>query len=224
MTILVTGSTGTIGSQVVQRLARQSVRTRALVRDDASKVKVPAGVEPVQGDMTDVASMRAVLKGIDTLFLLNAAVPDETTQALGTLDLAREAGIRRIVYFSVFNNALFDDVPPFASKYLVERAIDAQAVPATVLRPAVFMQNDLILRDALKVGIYLWPIGSAGVAMVDVRDIADAVAAELLRREAVTPSTAPHHNRACRSRHADRGGDSGDLGLRDRQGGSIRRR
>jgi len=41
MTILVTGSTGTIGSQVVQRLARQSVRTRALVRDDASKVRSP---------------------------------------------------------------------------------------------------------------------------------------------------------------------------------------
>jgi hypothetical protein len=40
MTILVTGSTGTIGSQVVQRLAGQSIQTRALVRDDASKVKV----------------------------------------------------------------------------------------------------------------------------------------------------------------------------------------
>jgi uncharacterized protein YbjT (DUF2867 family) len=47
MTILVTGSTGTIGSHVVQRLAGQSVRIRALVRDDASKVKVPADVEPV---------------------------------------------------------------------------------------------------------------------------------------------------------------------------------
>jgi uncharacterized protein YbjT (DUF2867 family) len=46
MTILVTGSTGTIGSQVVQRLTGQSERIRALVRDDASKVKVPAGVEP----------------------------------------------------------------------------------------------------------------------------------------------------------------------------------
>lgn len=43
MTILVTGSTGTIGSQVVQRLAGQSVRIRALVRDDASKVKGPRG-------------------------------------------------------------------------------------------------------------------------------------------------------------------------------------
>jgi uncharacterized protein YbjT (DUF2867 family) len=187
MTILVTGSTGTIGSQVVQRLAGQSARVRALVRGDASKVKLPAGVEPVPGDMTDVASMRAALKGVDTLFLLNAVASDEVTQALVTLGLAREAGIQRIVYFSVFNSALFDDVPHFAGKYLVERVIDAQAFPATVLRPAYFMQNDLMFRDALMAGIYRWPIGGVGVTMVDIRDIADAAVAELLRRE-----RAPH--------------------------------
>ena len=59
--------------------------------------------------------MRTVLKGVDTLFLLNAAAPDEVTQALVTLDLGREVGIQRIVYFSVFNSALFDDVPHFAA-------------------------------------------------------------------------------------------------------------
>jgi uncharacterized protein YbjT (DUF2867 family) len=187
MTILVTGRTGTIGSQVVQRLAGQSVRIRALVRDDASKVKVPAGVEPVQGDMTDVVSMRTALEGVDTLFLLNAASPGEVTQALLTLDLAREAGVQRIVYSSVFNSALFDDVPHFASKHLAERVIDAQALPATVLRPAAFMQNDLMLRDALKAGVYPQPIGGVGLAMVDTRDIAEAAAVELLRRE-----RAPH--------------------------------
>ncbi len=133
--------------------------------------------------MMDVTSVRAALKGIDTLFLINAVVPDETTQALLTLDLAREAGVQRIVYFSVLNSALFDDVPHFAGKHLIERVIDAQAIPATVLRPAYFMQNDLVLRDALKDGIYPQPIGGAGVAMVDARDIADAAAAELLRRE-----------------------------------------
>jgi len=173
MTILVTGSTGTIGSQVLQRLVGQSAQIRALVRDDASRVKVPAGVEPVQADMMDVASMRTALKGVDTLFLLNAVAADEVTQALVTLDLAREAGIQRIVYFSVFNSALFDDVPHF----------DAQAIPATVLRPAYFMQNDLMFRDALKAGVYPQPIGSVGVTMVDIRDIADAAVAELLRRE-----------------------------------------
>ena len=63
MTILVTGSTGNIGSQIVQQLAGQSAQIRALVRGGASEVKVRAGVEPVQGDMTDVASMRMLLKG-----------------------------------------------------------------------------------------------------------------------------------------------------------------
>lgn len=186
MTILVTGSTGKIGSQVVQRLSDRGAKVRAFARD-ASKLKVPANAEPVQGDLTDVTSIRAALKGVDTLFLLNAVVPDETTQALLTLDLAREAGIQRIVYFSVFNSVLFDDVPHFAGKHLIERVIDAQAIPATVLRPAGFMQNDLALRDALKAGIYPTPMGGVGVALVDVRDIADAAAAELLRRE-----QAPH--------------------------------
>ena len=186
MTILVTGSTGQIGSQVVQRLAERGAGVRAFARD-AAKLKVPASVEPVQGDMTDAASVRAALSGADTLFLINAVVADETTQALLTLDLAREAGIQRIVYFSVFNSALFDDVPHFAGKNLVERVIDAQAIPATVLRPAYFMQNDLVFRDALKAGVYPQPVGGVGVAMVDARDIADAAAAELLRRE-----PAPH--------------------------------
>lgn len=186
MTILVTGSTGTIGSQIVQRLAGAGSRVRALARDTA-KARVPAGVEPVQGDMSDVASMREALQGVDTLFLLNAVIPDETTQALVTLDLAREAGIQRIVYFSVFNSTLFDDVPHFAGKHLVERVIDTQAIPATVLRPAYFMQNDLMFKDALEAGAYPQPIGGIGLAMVDARDIADAAAAELLRRE-----RAPH--------------------------------
>jgi hypothetical protein len=49
------------------------------------------------------------------------------------------------------------------------------------------MQNDLIFRGALKADIYTWPIGGVGVTMVDIPDIADAVMAELLRRE-----RAPH--------------------------------
>jgi uncharacterized protein YbjT (DUF2867 family) len=186
MTILVTGSTGTIGSLVLQRLAQHDKPVRALTRD-TSRLKAPSGVEPVKGDMADPASMREALRGVETLFLLNAVVPDETTQALITLDLAREAGIRRIVYLSVFNSSLFDDVPHFAGKHLVERVIDAQAIPATILRPAYFMQNDVMFREALQAGIYPQPIGDLGIAMVDARDIADAAAAELLRR-----SRAPH--------------------------------
>lgn len=188
MSILVTGSTGTIGRQVVDRLVTQGASVRALTRTP-DESRFSAGVVVVAGDMTDVASMRAALKGVDTLFLLNAVVPDEVTQALITLGLAREAGIERIVYFSVFNSDRFTDVPHFTGKYTVERAIEQLNLPATILRPAYFFQNDLMHKDALlHHATYPVPIGDVGVSMVDTRDIADIAAAALLRRQrAATP-------------------------------------
>ncbi len=183
MSILITGSTGTIGSKVVRRLAEQGAQVHALVRDVKKAAFLP-GVTVVQGDLTDLDSMRAALQDIHTLFLLNAVVPDETTQALVTLDLAREAGIQRLVYFSVFKSALYTDVPHFTGKRAVERAIDDKGIAATVLRPAYFFQNDTRLREAiLDNGVYPMPIGDIGLAMVDARDIAEIAANELLRRE-----------------------------------------
>ncbi len=119
-----------------------------------------------------------------TLFLLNAVTPDEVTQAILTLSVARDAGIERIVYFSVFHSDLFTDVPHFAGKYAVERMIEDCDLPATILRPNYFMQNDLAMKDALtQHGVYPWPIGGKGVSMIDTRDIAEAVALCLLKRE-----------------------------------------
>jgi uncharacterized protein YbjT (DUF2867 family) len=133
--------------------------------------------------------MRAALQGVDTLFLLNAVAADEVTQALITLGLAREAGIQRIVYFSVHNSDLFADVPHFSGKYTVERAIEQLNLSATVLRPSYFMQNDMMMKDALlQHGVYPMPIGDLGVAMIDTRDIAEIATASLLRRhQATTP-------------------------------------
>lgn len=77
--------------------------------------------------MLDVDSLRAALKDVSTLFLLNAGAPDEFTQALIVLNLARDAGINRIVYFSVINSDIYVDVPHFAAKHAVERATSARS-------------------------------------------------------------------------------------------------
>ena len=188
MTILVTGATGTIGTQVVAQLRARNVQFRALVRDPG-KAKLPTGVDVVQGEFLDVDAMRAALKGVDTLFLLNAVTADEVTQAISTLSLARAAGIGRIVYLSVLNSDTYTDVPHFAGKYAVERMIEQFDLPVTVLRPSYFMQNDTMLRDGLtQYGRYGMPVGDIGVAMVDVRDIAEVAVTALLRRaRAQTP-------------------------------------
>jgi len=182
MSVLVTGSTGTIGRQVVDGLVARRATVHALSRNP-DKARFPQGVRAVAGEMTDVPSMRAALQGIDTLFLLNAVVPDEVTQALITLNLAREAGVRRFVYFSVQRSDAFTDVPHFTGKYTVERAIEAWNLPTTVLRPSYFMQNDAMMKDALQRGVYPMPLGDVGVSMVDTRDIAEVAVASLLRRE-----------------------------------------
>jgi uncharacterized protein YbjT (DUF2867 family) len=183
MSILVTGATGTIGSLVVQGLASAGAQVGAFVRTPG-KQSFPGGIKEVVGDLTDVPSLRAALSSVRTLFLLNAVTPDEVTQALVALNLAREAGIERIVYLSVIHADKFTDVPHFTGKHTVERMIESLDIPATILRPAYFMQNERTVQQVIQgYGVYPMPIGSAGVAMIDARDIADAAVAELLRRD-----------------------------------------
>ncbi|MEI9988928.1 MAG: NmrA/HSCARG family protein [Rhizomicrobium sp.] len=183
MAILVTGSTGTIGSQVVSHLQGKGVEIRALTRSP-EKAQARAGVTPVKGDLADVDSVRAALAGVSTLFLLVPNVADELTEAMLTLNLARDAGIKGVVYLSVFKGEDYTDVPHFAGKYAVERMIEDLDLPATVLCPAYFIQNDLRQKDALLGGgVYGMPVGQRGISMVDTRDIGEAAAIELLRRD-----------------------------------------
>ncbi|TGD98299.1 NmrA/HSCARG family protein [Methylobacterium nonmethylotrophicum] len=183
MTILVTGATGTVGRHVVHHLAQRGADIRALVRDPAT-ANLPAGVAVAQGDLLDVDALRGALSGVSTLFLLNAVVPDEFTQALVALNLAREAGIARVVYLSVIHSDLYLNVPHFAGKFGVERMIAAMGLEATVLRPAYFIDNDRTVADVvLQHGVYPMPLGSKGLAMIDARDIGEIAALELIRRE-----------------------------------------
>lgn len=183
MTILVTGATGNVGGQVVEQLVKRGADVRALVRDP-SKANFPAGVEIVQGDLLDVDSLRKAFADVSTLFLLNAVVADEYTQAVIALNIAREAGIERIVYLSVIHSDRFVNVPHFAGKYGVERMIEDMGLNATILRPAYFMDNDHTIKDVItRHGIYPMPVGSKGLAMIDTRDVGEVAAIELLRRE-----------------------------------------
>jgi uncharacterized protein YbjT (DUF2867 family) len=183
MTILVTGATGTVGRQVVEQLVKRGADVRALVRDPA-KANLPAGVTVVQGDLLDVDGLRGAFSGVSTLFLLNAVVADEFTQGLIALNLAREAGVERVVYLSVIHSDRYVNVPHFAGKFGVERMIEQMGFGATILRPAYFMNNDLTIKDVvLGYGVYPMPIGSKGLAMIDARDIGEIAAIELIRRE-----------------------------------------
>src|SRR5207244_4985286 len=117
------GTTGHVDRQVVEQRVKRDADVRDLVRDPA-KANFPAGVNAVKGDLLAVDSLRSAFSGVSPLFLLNAVVPDEFTQALIALNLAREAGIERIVYLSVIHSDVYVNVPHFAGKFGIERMIE----------------------------------------------------------------------------------------------------
>ena len=183
MTILVTGATGRVGRHLVQQLVQRGAKVRVLTRNPAS-ADFPATVEVMQGDLLDLAALRRAFAGVSTLFLLNAVTGDEFTQALITLNIARESGVERIVYLSVFGADSAVNVPHFAVKFGAERMLAAMGFGATILRPSYFIDNEVMIKDViLQHGIYPMPLGGKGVAMVDTRDIAEVAALELIRRD-----------------------------------------
>jgi uncharacterized protein YbjT (DUF2867 family) len=183
MTILVTGATGRVGSQVVQQLVNRGANVRVLVRDP-SKANFSPSVEVVKGELLDIDSLRSAFSGVSALFLLNAVAGDEFSQALIALNIALESGVKRVVYLSVIHSDRFVNVPHFAVKLGAERMIEQMGFSATILRPAYFIDNEHMIKDVIfNYGVYPMPIGKKGVAMVDVRDIAEVAAIELIRRE-----------------------------------------
>ncbi len=188
MTVLVTGATGLVGSMVVEGLVEAGVPVRALTRSP-EEAHFPEGVTPVRGDLLDVDALRSALTGVSTMFLLSAVMAEELTGTLLTLGLAREAGVTGIVYVSVYCGGDFSDVAHLNAKFAAERMIEQAELPATILRPTYFAQNDAALKGALVGGgIYPIALGHLGVSIVDARDVSDAAVIELLRREhATTP-------------------------------------
>jgi uncharacterized protein YbjT (DUF2867 family) len=182
MKVLVIGATGRVGSAVVKELLRQGADVRAFTRKQRKPGAFPDAVEMALGDLSDPVSIADAMKGVDKLFLLigEENVPVELSQALTAYGLAKKAGLKHVTYVSVYKADQFLEVPHFANKYAVEEAIRVGGMPYTILRPAYFAQNERRLKPELTgLAVYPTPAGNQGLAVVDIRDLAEAAAISL---------------------------------------------
>lgn len=182
MTVLVIGGTGTVGGEIVRRLATEGAPVRVMVRSAEKAAALPGSVEGVVGDLARPESLGQAFAGADTVFLLTPLSETETQEGLAAVDAAKAAGARRLVHMSVYRAAEAQQIPHFRSKVPIEEAVAASGIAFTILRPCTFYQNDLWYQEAIfQHGVYPQPIGHVGVSSVDVRDIADAAVNALLR-------------------------------------------
>jgi uncharacterized protein YbjT (DUF2867 family) len=183
--ILVTGASGNIGSEVVKQLssATPAVKIKAGVHSAQSvkKVKDVDRVEVVLIDYNESETLREALKYVDKLFLLTPDVPNAADLASNVVIEAKKAGISHIVKQSVMGADLEADVSTMRLHRQVEEIIEQSGIPFTFLRPNEFMQNFINFHSPSIKGnnAFYVPLEDAKVSLVDVRDIA-AVAVKSL--------------------------------------------
>ncbi|MGH8876996.1 MAG: NmrA family NAD(P)-binding protein [Stackebrandtia sp.] len=178
-TVLVTGATGTIGSSLIPALVERGVAVRAMTRTAGAPI---AGADTVVADLGDPEAVTAALTGADAVFLNSPSAPDAAALQIQFAELARKAGVNRLVLLSQYAARIDSPVRFLRWHAEVEAHVRTLDFDFTVLRPNLFMQGLLSFAGTVaQQGRFGAPIGGAAVSLIDASDIAAAAAAVLTR-------------------------------------------
>lgn len=171
--ILVIGATGKVGQEVVRQLAAASVPARALVHDPAaaSHIRIP-GIEIAVGDLARPETLTAAFAGVERVFLLTSAAPDQVELQANALAAALSAGVEHIVKVSVAGGP---DAGTQIGRWhwATEKQIEASGIDFTFLRPTLYMQQMLAYAPTIASrGTFSAPMGTGEIALVDTLDVA----------------------------------------------------
>src|SRR5919202_2211235 len=178
--LLVTGATGTTGSEVLRALKDRQVPARALVRDETKAHHLrDLGVEPVTGDLGDPRTLRPALEGVERAYLVSPAGPMQSELEQTFIETAKDAGVRHVVKLSLIGASPEAPLRFARSHAKVEHALKESGMAWTLLRPTPFMQNTLAWGPRVLDGTFYSPVPDAAVSVVDARDVAEVAAAAL---------------------------------------------
>src|SRR5215467_12769807 len=157
-TVLVTGATGRQGGSVIRHMLATGWKLRALTRDSTSAAAqglARKGIEVVKGDLEDPASLANALRGARGVYGVQdfwaVGAKREVLQGKNLADAAKKAGVEHFVYSSVGGAERGSGIDHWESKWEIEKHIRKLGLPATMLRPAAFMENYYI--DQVEIGI-----------------------------------------------------------------------
>lgn len=183
--ILVTGGTGTLGTDLLQAILDRGHHVRAISRRP-ERAKAPVGVEIVQADLVNGDGLDLAMKGVDAVVHAASAPRDSMRIDMeGTRRLvlsAAAADVRHLLYVSIVGI----DVVPYSyyrAKFAAEQIVAIGRVPWSVQRltqfhPFVnFMLGKMSVGPvtAVPMGVPLQPISTsdAGRCLAEALDAGD---------------------------------------------------
>jgi uncharacterized protein YbjT (DUF2867 family) len=133
-------------------------KLRALTRDPdspAAQKLVRMGIEVVKGDLENPRTLEPATRGVYGIYSVQdfwaVGAKREVQQGKNLADAAKEAGVEHFVYSSVGGAERNSGIDHWESKWEIENHIRKLGLPATMLRPAAFMENYYI--DQVEIGI-----------------------------------------------------------------------
>jgi uncharacterized protein YbjT (DUF2867 family) len=151
-TILVTGATGRQGGAVIRHMLPAGWKLRALTRNPdsyAAKQLSRQSVELAQGDLDDPASLEKAARGAYGIYSVQdfwtVGAKREVQQGKNLAEVAKKAGVEHFVYGSVGGAERNSGITHFETKWEVEKYVRSLKLPATVFRPAAFMETYHVL-------------------------------------------------------------------------------
>ena len=177
--ILVTGSTGVNGRELVRRLSARGVPVRAMARNvaKAASLALLPGVEIVEGDLARPDSLGPALRGVDRAALISSADPAMLEVQSIFIDAAAKAGVKHVVKLSGIMPEL-DSPFRFARMHgEIEEHLEASGMAYTHLRAGEFMTSYFRQVPSIvgKRAIFL-PMEEARIASIDIGDLAEVAA------------------------------------------------
>jgi len=181
--ILITGSTGNVGREVVNLLLSSGEQVMAVTRDPATAA-LPDGAVVVGGDPSHPQTLASALRGVEAVFISPRALGDATAGvATATLlKLAAEQGAQRVVLLSAVTVEYGGGYQRFADAFrAVEEAAKASGLRWTILRCADFASNALAWAPQIRAsGIVRGVYGDAATSTIHERDVAAVSALALM--------------------------------------------
>jgi uncharacterized protein YbjT (DUF2867 family) len=190
--ILIFLAAGVQGGAVVRAALVRGLKVRALVRDRTRATMLSSpGIELAEGDLRDVASLRAASIGIDHAVLQIPLGPAEAmlTQAQNALAAFATAGVRSfILKLASASRPAPCEEASFVANRMLEDVAQRSGLPFAIVRPTMYLDNLLkpsARVEIMKHGEFAPPIpASQRIAWTSTDDCAEA-ALRLLERNAM---------------------------------------
>jgi len=198
--ILLTGSTGFVGTNLLGELGQRSLKVRCLVRDPArASAFLGSGCEVVRGDVTDRTSvLDAMGPDVDTVIHLVGILVEprgvtfRQVHVEGTrnvVEACRQRGVRRYLHISALGTGPGSPSEYFRTKYEAEEIIRASGLEYTIFRPSVIFGREDRFTNLFAHAIRLSPVvmvpgsGKNKMQPVYVKDLVRAMAMSLEMEE-----------------------------------------